>query len=361
MSPDLLKGSLQRYEDPEGAYSLLVPFLWPLVERNPESGTTSFTEIGGNGYLNLFAQPGATGFSAEQIVAAWKEQWSEEDGFQLIQDVTPKRVAGRDGAELVYQWRPDQEREWTRRLQATVIGDTFYAVALDYPSSGYEERLTTFRDIFSSFSVKDEQDMMPDVSETQTPTQESTQTPSIPEANSTPDEPQERITSSEQLIPDPLSEGHTLLLGRLLTRYPGESGREIEEPAKQVRVYVTTGGVETLTESTDSDGFVFLPNLPPLEDGNEYRITRIEGRVFGFTQDVAVTFENLTQEVGKEGLVNIGTVILTLDASRSITVEVERGLSVVTGRTSPLERFISTYPSTAWSQRVQRAIDHETN
>lgn len=355
VSPDQLEGSLHPYTDPTGSYSLLVPSLWPMVDHSHEAGTTSFTEIGESGYLNLFAQSGATGYSAQEIIASWKEQWAQESGFQLVTDVSARSLSGRDGAELVYRWRPDQEREWTRRLQATVIDDTFYAVALDYVSSGYEQRSHTFDRIFSSFRVMDETEESNEPASENVDRQETQGTPDQQEPHED-QAPQVTQGASHVPVADPVAEDRALLLGRFLLRYPGQDGQTIEEWANQVTVFISIVGADTFREVTDDEGFVFIPNLPRVSQDDVYRVTRIEGRLFGFDQDVAVTFENLTQGVSEEGVANLGTVILTLDESRAITVEIERGLSGVTGRPSPLERFLSQFPSSAWTEHVRALI-----
>src|SRR5690606_17674730 len=99
--------SLQTYVDPDNGYSLLAPQLWPLTDRAGDGSTTTFIEIGERGYLTVFSQDGARGFTARDIISAWKNEWAKQEGFRLIADIHDVEVAGKQGVRLEYSWIGD--------------------------------------------------------------------------------------------------------------------------------------------------------------------------------------------------------------------------------------------------------------
>ena len=157
VSAERLAESLELHEDPQMGYRLLVPGLWPLIDRADDGSSSTFVEIGERGYLTVFARDGALGFAARDIIAAWKSEWEKEPGFQLIRDLHAAELDGRAGVGLEYSWR-EGDSAWTRRLVAAIDGDTLYAIAVDYVTPGFASRSDIFEAILTSFAILERAD-----------------------------------------------------------------------------------------------------------------------------------------------------------------------------------------------------------
>lgn len=373
---------LVAYTDPSGRFSISVPTLWPLTDRTADGSSTTFTELGENGYLSVFVQPGARGITAAQIVSAWKDQSQSDPGFRLLSDVAPSPLGGVEGARVDYEWTGGSGRTWVRRLHGAVVGDVFYAVVLDYVRSGYEARSSVFDAVIDSFTL-----LAPEPAASETPVFESApaaqQPPASPEAPqpqpaqapATSDSPapvQAPATSQApstlpaaatvpaapgQAIPgypfeEPTGTDTVLLAGRFRMRYPAANGRIIEEWGAGIEVYVTAGGRE-YRATTDALGNFYIANLPRLADGRFYVVERIHGTMLG-VHDATVTFSNLETGVTSPRVAHLGTVILTRDVTNDVDVQVIT--SFTASQDSALDRFVAAYPDSGWVEYVREAI-----
>lgn len=370
------------YVDRDHRFSLLVPSLWPLTERTDDGSSTTFTEVGENGYLSIFAQPGARGVAAHQIVSAWKEQSASDPGFRLLLDVTPSPLGQADGVRVDYEWSGGGGKSWVRRLHGAVVGDTFYAVVLDYVKSGYEVRADVFDAMIESFALIDPEPepgsedapATPSELPAATPPQPATASepaaagPASPEAV-TPPAPIAPVESSapapavQRPVPEggslpgypfeePVGSDTVLLLGRFLMRYPTATGRMIEEWGGGLDVYVTAGGRE-YKATTDPQGYFYIANLPRLSEGRFYAVERIHGTMLGVSQ-ATVTFNNLETGVTSPRVAHLGKVILTRDATYEVDVSVVNTFS--SAEDSALDRFLTAYPDSRWTEFVREAI-----
>lgn len=370
LSAEQLAASLVTYTDPDGRFSVLVPSLWPRVDRSAQGETTTFAEIGESGFLTIFAQPGASGLDPMALVAAWKKQWEQELDFTLIQDVTQAPLLGRDGALIQYRWASDAQTTWTRRLQATVIGDYLYAIALDYVEPGFGQRIGSFDQIFESFGLGEE-----------TPAQVPAQVPSpvdppdeagslfddeptAPvEEDKVVEEPEdvEQIPLPGEEAATPVSEegalphtpDHLILLGRIGNAYPSQPS-EGTEWVKNAVVTVRYG-IESYTVETDEEGYFFLPNLPPPEGTLRYSIVYLEGDLFGLSQ-AGINFDRLNVATIAPGVAHAGTIVLYADERYSIVVDIDRSVTASSYGKTALERFIEVYPEDPWTELVRAAL-----
>jgi len=358
VDPDLLAASLEPYQD--GAFRLLVPTFWPLVDRADDGSSITFVEIGGLGYLTIFARDGATGFAANDIIAAWRNEWAKEKEFKLIQDLHPVQIDGRAGVGLEYSWLDEGNTGWTRRLIALIEDDTLYAVAVDYVTSGYERRADTLRAILSSFEIleamiedESEADHAPDSEAPPVPTPEPEPEP---EPEPQPEQPTTQPQVDERLFREPTSDESVIFLGRALTRYQPEGSALIQEEwISNARVYVRVGNDEYLG-ATDSDGYIYVSNLPQLSGGAFYELSRIEAPMFGFQQPVAITFQHLQVGQIAPRVAYLGIVEVTLESDRTLSVELRRPAGEGAASRSSLEHFINTFSTSAWVPFVREAI-----
>ena len=351
VSPAKLLESLTTFVDPQGRYTLLVPSLWPRIDVEPATGSATFAEIGERGYLTIFAQRGATGLTARQIIESWKTELSQEPGFKLIQDVSDAPLAGLEGVRLQYEWLAAPDSRWIRRMQAAVAEDTLFAIAVDYEASGYTERASIFERIFESFALLPSRAAAPSDGGL---SQEGPAPPlSWEEARTA--RPETAAAAEPPPVEPPRSEQSHLVLGRIVTRYLDASGRLVEEGAREARVTIAVGN-ERFTALTDAEGYFFAPNLPPLEAGRLYVLDRVEGRMFGFSGSVTVTFENLAHGASGPQVAHLGTVTVTLLEGNALAVDVERGVASQTGQVSALDRFLELYPTGPWSDLVREVV-----
>ena len=388
------------YTDPSGLFSISVPSLWPLTDRTGDGSSTTFTEVGENGYLSIFVQRGARGLAAAQIVSAWKDQSQSDPGFRLLADVTPSALGGAEGARVDYEWTGGGGKTWVRRLQGAVVGDVFYAVVLDYVKSGYQARSAVFDAMIASFTILapepapaqapaaepapaaqeqpaaplapqpvPEQTPAPATSQPPAPAQTPPVTPQAPATSQAPPAaPQPAPVSPGQAaapvqvapgraipgypIEEPAGTDTVLLAGRFLMRYPAANGRMIEEWGAGIEVYVTAGGREYRT-TTDALGNFYIANLPRLADGRFYVVERIHGTMLG-VHDATVTFSNLETGVTSPRVAHLGTVILTRDVTNDVDVQVIT--SFTASEDSALDRFVAAYPESGWVEYVREAI-----
>lgn len=386
---------LASYTDPSGRFSISVPTLWPLTDRTSDGSSTTFTEVGENGFLSIFAQPGARGLAAEQIVAAWKDQSQSDPGYRLIADVGPSPLGGVEGARVDYEWTGGGGRIWVRRLQGAVVGDVFYAVVLDYVATGYEERTAVFDAIMASFTLLEPEpgpepetdevpeEPVPGAGEQQAapapetlqpepaqaepshpaapaPAPETSQAPpAAPQpapASPAPGVAPVQVTPGQAIpgypVEEPVGTDTVLLAGRFLMRYPAANGRTIEEWGAGIDVYVTAGGRE-YRATTDALGNFYIANLPRLAEGRFYVVDRIFGTMLG-VHDATVTFSNLETGVTSPRVAHLGTVVLTRDVTNDVSVEVITTFSA--SQDSALDRFVAAYPASGWVEYVREAI-----
>lgn len=409
-----LRGSLTPYVDPAGRFQIDVPSLWPRTELADDGSSTMFTEIGEKGYLSILVQPGASGLTADQIVSAWREQWSREEGFRPLIEVTSAPLAGHEGARFDYAWSGGASGDWARRLQAVVVDDTFVAVAIDYQMAGYAERGPVFDEIIQSFTLLDEQPTpaseplidssaseapvppiddvdeplaveqefeshSADESEPEDVTDMASDVETVGEEKATDEtdredqpgvaEEAEVPAASEELsqqlpavnvhtdfpFDEPADDQGVLLLGRVLTRYPGPSGEIEESWAKGVQVTVLAGQDE-FQGVTDDLGYLYVANLPRLSAGRFYTLTRLDGPMLGFVEPVTVSFDNL--RIGQIGprVAHLRTVIVTLNPNRTLSVEIVRASASAPDDPSALAYFVSAFPSSEWTPHVEEVI-----
>ena len=376
-----LSESLEPYTDPLGRFSLKVPALWPLTEESSDASSAVFTEIGENGYLTLLAETGARGIRAAEIVSAWKEQWSREPGFQILVDVSPAPLGSVDGVRFDYTWSGGNSGDWSRRLHAAVIDDLFVAIALDYAAPGFGDRQAIFDEIVRSFTplepaapvesldapsrsgsapVAEPQESLladPDAGDDEPFAGEegafgspaSQQTPAPAER------PDPEELAREYPFAEPEGDDTVILLGRILTRFPGPSGAMVEAWASGLEVTVIAGQDE-FTGVTDDRGYLYVANLPRLAQGRLYTIARLDGPMLGFTEPVSVTFDNL--RIGQVGprVAHLRTLILTLHSDRSLSVELVRYAASAADEPSALVHFVTEYPRSAWASHVEEVI-----
>lgn len=386
---EALAASLERYVDPHGRYALSVPSLWPLTEEAPDGSSVVFTEIGENGYLTLLAEPGARGYAVEEIVAAWKEQWSREAGFELLLDVTPAPLGSYPGVRFDYSWSGGSDGDWSRRLQAAIIDDLFVAVALDYVTPGFAERQPVFDEIVRSFALPapgnapESQSGVPadepgsaavPATNSTAPLDGESPEPAVaqpPAPQESPGEAPQVETPAESPAPagqaaagavvraypfaEPAGDESVILLGRVLTRYPGPTGGIIEAWGSGLEVTVIAGQDE-YTGVTDELGYLYVANLPPLAAGRLYTLARLDGPMLGFVDPVSVTFDNL--RVGQIGprVAHLRTLILTLHSDRSLSVDLVRFSATAPDEPSALVHFVTQYPESGWASHVQEVV-----
>lgn len=395
-----LEESLRLYIDPDGNFSIQVPSLWPRTERAADGSSTIFTEIGERGHLTILVQPGASGFTAQQIVTAWKEQLAQEEGFTILVDVTPQVLGGHQGVWMEYSWTEGASGQWRRRLHAAVVDDTFLAVAIDYEAPHFQDRAPIFDAMIKSLIIlpgvdpareAPEQVSLPpsapstegqappvppgidpeeeglEEAEEPTPgdvgdaeTKEPAPTVPGPAAPEVSPAPADRIAAAPvpreaYPFPEPQDEEGVILLGRILTRYPGPGGTMVEEWASNLQVTVLAGQDE-YTGATDERGYVYVANLPRLSQGRLYTVTRLDGPMLGFVEPVAVSFDNL--RIGTIGprVAHLRTIILTLHADRSLTVNIVRTPESAAEEPSALEYFVAAFPESAWTEHVREVI-----
>jgi len=395
-----LEESLTLYVDPQGTFSLQVPSLWPRTERAADGSSTIFTEIGERGHLTILVQPGASGFTAQQIVTAWKEQLAQEEGFTILVDVTPQVLGGHQGVWMEYSWTEGASGQWRRRLHAAVVDDTFLAVAIDYEAPHFQERAPVFDAMIQSLTILPQGDRAPETleqeslpppapsTESQAPpvspdteleeegleemeepapgdaedakTEEPASTAPAPVAPESSPAPADRVAvvpvpREAYPFPEPDDEEGVILLGRILTRYPGPDGAMVEEWASNLQVTVLAGQDE-YTGVTDERGYVYVANLPRLSQGRLYTVTRLDGPMLGFVEPVAVSFDNL--RIGTIGprVAHLRTIILTLHADRSLTVNIVRTPESAAEEPSALEYFVAAFPESAWTEHVREVI-----
>lgn len=404
---------LATYADRQGGYSILIPTVWPLTDRSSDGSSATFTEVGENGYLSIYVQPGARGISPRQIVNAWKEQSTSDPGFLLLMDVTPSPLGSVEGVRVDYEWSGGGGRTWVRRLHGAVVDDVFYAVVLDYVKSGYEARSAVFDAMIGSFALLPPEPPEPPagISEgpQESPAGEEPPSPATPAAplepastapvtaptSGTPSTAQAPSSAPAQPAPaspapvpspaaasqeapdggiavstfagagasgggrvpgypfdEPVGSDSVLLLGRFIMRYPAANGRIIEEPGANLDVYVTAGGREYRT-TTDPQGYFYIANLPRLIEGRFYTVERIQGTMLGVSQ-ATVTFNHLETGVTSPRIAHLGKVILTRDATYDVDVQVLTAYS--SSEDSALDRFVNAYPNSRWTEFVQEAI-----
>ncbi len=80
-----------------------------------------------------------------------------------------------------------------------------------------------------------------------------------------------RLSREAYPFPEPQDEEGVILLGRILTRYPGPGGTMVEEWASNLQVTVLAGQDE-YTGATDERGYVYVANLPRLSQGRLYTV-----------------------------------------------------------------------------------------
>lgn len=336
--------TLTPYVDPAGRFQINVPRIWPLTEQAPDGSTTVFTEIGENGRLTIFVQPGARGLAVEQIVTFWQQQAAQEEGFRSLLDVTPTTMGGYPSARFDYTWSGGAGGEWARRLQAVVIDDTFVAIALDYVEAGFGQRSDVFDEIVESFVVLEGM-FAP--------------SPAVDEAGEPespgPDEPAVNELAGPPPFDEPEDDSTVILLGRILTRYPGPDGKLEEEWAKGVQVTVFADQDE-FRGVTDDLGYLYVANLPRLAQGRFYTISRLDGPMLGFVEPVAVSFDNL--RIGQIGprVAHLRTLIVTLNPDRTLSVEIVRSTATAPDDPSALAYFLEVYAHSAWAPHVEEAV-----
>lgn len=368
---ELLQSSLIPYEDTGGRYRVVVPSLWPITEQAEDGSSVTFTEIGENGYFTVLAQKGAQGLPVDQIVGAWKTEWSKEVGFELVEDLQPYTFASLPGVTFTYTWDGGAAGSWTRSLYAITYGDYLYALAFDYTSEGFEARSKIFETMVDSFTLTElepaepsepaepalpaddaiQDDMTSSTEpETTTPTDDATTIPPIrePDVGGV-------VVESVRPVADPESDARVILLGRFITRYTGPDGQAIEVGAADTQVVLYAGPQEFRTQ-TDDKGFFVIENLPRLSGSELYSIAEIEGQVFGFEGPVVVTFDNLQANRVGTRVSDLKTVVLTLHADRTLSVDVVESLPSEAPGMTTLERFLSLYPNSGWADDVQDAL-----
>lgn len=384
---ETLKESLITYTDPLGRFSLKVPSVWPVTEETPDASSVVFTELGENGYLTILAEPGARGISAAEIVSAWKEQWSTEPGFQVLVDVSPAPLGSVDGVRFDYTWSGGASGDWSRRLHAAVVDDLFVAVAFDYAASGFAERSPVFDEIVQSFTLLEPLEAPAAPKEASAPGSDGggagPEPPEAPAEEALAEEapveeapagapaedaaaapgPEEPHAPGGEPAPavltypfaEPEGEDTVILLGRVLTRYPGPTGAMVEEWAGGLEVTVIAGQDE-FKGVTDELGYLYVANLPPLAEGKLYTIARFDGPMLGFTEPVSVTFDNL--RVGQIGprVAHLRTLILTLHSDRTLSVELVRFAPSAPDEPSALAHFVTAFPHSGWTSYIQEVI-----
>lgn len=328
--PEVVLESLTTYVDPQGRFSLEVPALWPVTEAAGDGSSAIFTEIGENGSLTLLVETGASGLRADQVLAAWRDQSAREPGFELLLDVTPAPLGALEGYRFDHAWSDGAGGMRARRLHATVVGDLFVAVAFDYAASGFAERHPVFDRIVRSFQVLE--------------------LPPLPE-----EEVEEQPLPAAPLFEEPAGDDSVILLGRVLTRYPGPDGRVVETWARGLEVTVLVGPDE-YRGVTDEQGYVYVANLPRLTPGRFYTLARLDGPMLGFEEPVSVTFNNLRVGQIAPRVAHLRTLILTLHLDRTLSVELVRSAPSAPDDPSALEHFVAAYPDSGWTPHVQEAI-----
>ncbi len=78
--------------------------------------------------------------------------------------------------------------------------------------------------------------------------------------------------------------------------------------------------------------------------------------MLGFVEPVAVSFDNL--RIGTIGprVAHLRTIILTLHADRSLTVNIVRTPESAAEEPSALEYFVAAFPESAWTEHVREVI-----
>src|SRR5690606_2858439 len=102
----------------------------------------------------ILVDRGAYGITINQILSAWRDEWSKEPDFRLDRDVSAAPLGTIPGVTFTYTWRGPADQFWTRRVHGAVDDDTFYVVVIDYVTDGYPQREAIFAAMLASFEIK---------------------------------------------------------------------------------------------------------------------------------------------------------------------------------------------------------------